>query len=455
MNCVRSMRGLRMKPVSVFVAGLLLAGLAANAQEKLSITVDDAVKMGLENSKAVHASLMRREYADAKSGEADAGRLPSVRFLGSYTKLSDVPPSEFQNPVAGIVPGAPSTITLSPTYTNNYNLRFLVTQPLFTGFRLSASSSAAENAMQAASEDLNGARAEQVYAVKNAYWSLYKAQEFKRVIDENVEQIKAHVNDVQQLMDQGMATTNDVLKVQVQLSDAQLRQIDAGNTVRIAMLGLNNALGVSLGTTIELTSTIHQSEKKYPGIQELVSEARDNRPDLRAMRFRVKSAEDGVTASRSAWFPQVYLTGNYYYQRPNQRIFPSRDIFKDTWDVSLNVSLDIWNWGTTVHQSDEAQAQLAETKDGLAQLQDGVTLEITQTYLNMQQARERIGVAQKGREQAEENYRVTKRRFNEGLTLNSDMLDAEVALLQARTNYTQALVDYELAAARLDKAIGR
>ncbi len=454
-NSEGTVGGLTMRRSAIHAAVFLLSGMTVTAQQKLAITVDDAVKIGLENSKGVHASLMRLNYADAKSAEVGASRLPSMRFLGSYTRLSDVPPSAFTNPFAGAIPGLPSTITLSPTYTNNYNLRFLVTQPLFTGFRLSAASSAAENSMQAASEEYVRARSDQVYTIKNAYWSLYKAQEIKRVVDENVEQIKAHVSDAEKLMEQGMATNNDVLKVQVQLSDAQLRQIDAGNGVRIAMLGLNNALGVALGTEVELTSAIQHDPGQYPPLEELVSRAMDERPDLRAQDYRVKAAQDNLTVSRSGWYPQIYVTGNYYYQRPNQRIFPSLDVFKDTWDVSLNVSLDIWNWGSTIHQSDQAQAQLAEAKDGLSQLRDGVTLEITQTYLNMQQAHDRIAVAEKGREQAEESYRVTKRRFNEGLALNSDMLDAEVALLQARTNYTQALVDYELAEARLDKAIGR
>jgi outer membrane protein TolC len=87
-------------------------------------------------------------------------------------------------------------------------------------------------------------------------------------------------------------------------------------------------------------------------------------------------------------------------------------------------------------------------------MQDGITLEITQNFLNLNQAKERTAVAKQGVKQAEENHRVTNNRFKEGLAQNSDLLDAEVALLQARTNYTQAVVDFELAEARLQKAIG-
>lgn len=159
-------------------------------------------------------------------------------------------------------------------------------------------------------------------------------------------------------------------------------------------------------------------------------------------------------AARSGWFPQIYLAGNYYYSRPNQRIFPAIDAFKDTWDVTVGVSLDIWNWGTTVHQTDQAQAQLAQAQDAVGLIKDGITLDLTQAYLNLQQASERISVADNGVKQAEENHRVTTMRFNAGLASTSDLLDAEVALLQAKTNQTNALVDFELAQARIEKAIG-
>ena len=86
--------------------------------------------------------------------------------------------------------------------------------------------------------------------------------------------------------------------------------------------------------------------------------------------------------------------------------------------------------------------------------QDGVTLDVTQASLTLAQASERIGVATTGLARAEENYRVTSKRFKEGLVINSDMLDAEYALTSAKTNHTQTLVDFELAQARLTRAIG-
>ncbi|MEK9136766.1 MAG: TolC family protein [Bacteroidota bacterium] len=433
---------------AIFV--LMVTAISATAQSKLPLTVEKAIQLGLENSKALHSSLMKVEYADAKAGETNASRLPSLKFGGAYTRLSDVPPFN----IGPFPPILTTPINVSPAVLNNYNLKLSFTQPLFTGFRMDALSAAADYSAEAQNFEYSKDRSDLIYNVRVAYWSLYKAIQIKKVIDENVEQVRAHLKDVQNLMVQGMTTNNDVLKVQVQLSDAQLKQIDASNGVRLAMIALNNTIGIPLTIEIDLESKVVHQPKDYGDLNKLIEQAMERRPELKAMDSRVKAGEAGVTAAKSGWFPQIYLSGNYYYSRPNQRLFPTQDIFKDTWDVSVGVSLDIWNWGTTLHQTDQAQAQLAQARDAVGQIQDGITLELTQSYLNVQQAKERITVADQGVKQAEENYRVTNKRFNAGLVSTSEMLDAEVALLQAKTSQTNALVDYEISQARIEKAIG-
>jgi outer membrane protein TolC len=441
--------------ITVVVLSILMIA-SAPAQQKLSLTVEKCIELGLENSKALHSSLMKVQAADAKIGEANAARLPSLKFNGGYTRLSDVPAFEVSLPFQ-LPPPAPSSFVLSPTILNNYNLRLTLQQALFTGFRLESSKDLAEYTAEATQYDYNKDKSDVIFNIRSTYWTLFKAIEFKKVIDENVGQVKAHLKDVQSLLEQGMATNNDVLKVQVQLSDVQLRQIDAKNAVRLATISLNNLLGLPLITEIELESGIKHQPKEFVPLAEwdaLVQKAVENRPEVKGMEYRVKAGESGVTLAKSGWFPQVFLVGNYNYARPNQRILPTQDTFKDTWDISVSVSYDIWNWGTTIRQTEQAQSQLAQAQDALGQIKDGIAVEVTQSYLNVLQAKEKIAVAEQGVKQAEENYRITNEKFKEGLALNSDLLDAEVALLQAKTNYTQALVDYELSTARLQKAIG-
>jgi len=416
------------------------------SQQKLSITVDEAIQIGLKNSKSLHSSSMRVKASSARVSEVSSSRLPSIRFTGVYTRLSKIDPFTIMMPTGPFV--------LSPSILNNYQLKMSLAQPLFTGFRLKSSSEAAEFQLKASEVELTKDGLETAFAVRNAYWSLFKAQEMKKVVDEIVLQMKAHLKDASNLLAQGMLTNNDVLKLQVQLSDVQLKQLEAANGVQLAQVNLNNTLGIQLVSEVDVKSVPQVQTKSEVELSALLNKAFDKRGELKAADYRAKASESNVSIAKSRWYPEVSLYGNYYYNRPNQRVFPSKDAFKDTWDAGIMVSMDVWNWLATSHQTDQAEAGLAQSLDAVGMLKDGITLEVTQNFLNFQQAKQKIVITKLTVEQAEENQRITSEKFKNGVALSSDLIDAEVALLSAKTNYTSALVDLELAKAKLDKSIG-
>jgi outer membrane protein len=436
--------------------GMLLLN-SAPAQQPRTLTVEDAIGIGLENSKSLHSSSMRVQAADSRSGEAHAAQLPTVRAAANYTRLSDVPAFVATIPQDAFGKNFPPqevSFPLSQTILNNYGVRLSVQQPLFTGMRLQSSSDIAEYTAQATGEEYNRDKSDLVYNIQGAYWNLYKAIKFKTVIDTNVAQVKSHLKNIQNLAAQGIVTKDEVLRVEVQLSNAEVTQLSSLNNVRLAAIALNNLIGLPLTTELTPVSEVQLRPNTAGELDSLIQQAVVARPEVKGMEYRVKAGESAVTLARSGWFPQIYLTGNYYYARPNQRIVPTVDEFRDTWDVGISASFDIWNWGTTMHQTSEAQAQLAEANDVLGQLKDAIHLEVTQSYLSMNESRERIALAEKGVREAEESYRITNEKFKAGVALNSDLLDAEAALLQAGWNHIQALVDHELAQARLQRAVG-
>ncbi|MCK9424460.1 MAG: TolC family protein [Ignavibacteriaceae bacterium] len=416
------------------------------SQQKLTLSVDEAIQLGLKNSKSLHSSLMRVKANSARVSEVTSSRLPSIRFTGVYTRLSKIDPFTIMMPTGPFV--------LSPSILNSYQLKLSLAQPVFTGFRLKSSSEMAEYQLKASEVEFTKDELETAFAVRNAYWSLFKAQEMKKVVDEIVEQMKAHLKDASNLLVQGMLTNNDVLKLQVQLSDVQLKQLEATNAAQLAQVNLNNTLGVQLITAVEVKSVPQYLAKTDDELTPLLNKAFEKRGELKAADYRAKAGESGVTMAKSRWYPEVSLYGNYYYNRPNQRVFPSKDAFKDTWDAGVMVSMDVWNWLATSHQTDQAEAGLAQSLDAFGILKDGITLEVTQNFLNYNQMKQKIIITKLTVEQAEENQRITSEKFKNGVTLSSDLIDAEVALLSAKTNYTSALVDLELAKAKLDKSIG-
>ncbi len=436
-----------MKKIFFTVTAVIITNQVLPAQDTLKLSIEQAIDIGLKNSKTLHASLMNVKAAEAQSGQADAALLPSLKLTAAYRRLSFVEPYSISTPFG--------VYEISPSILDNYTSILTLSQPLFTGFRLLNNSRIAEKNYEAASEEYNRNKSELVFNIKNAYWNLYKAIELKKAVDENVEQIKAHLNDANNLLKVGMFTENDVLKLQVQLSDAQLKQLDANNNIQLATVSLNNVLSIPLNTQINITSGTEYEDNKMENMRELINAALQNRPEIKAAKYRVESGEYNLTAAQSGWYPQISLAANYYYSKPNQRIFPSQNKFSGTWDLGVNFSVNIWDWMTTKHQSDAAEALLSQSKDLLGSTKDQIVLEVTQNYLTLNLAKQKIELAELSVRQAQENMRVTSERFKSGLVLSSDAIDAEVALLVARTNFTTSIVDYEIAKARLEKSIGK
>jgi outer membrane protein TolC len=415
-------------------------------QDKLTLTVEEAIEIGLKNSKSLNSSFARLRSSEAKLKEVNASRLPSLKFSAGYTRLSEVDPFNVVTPFG--------TFLVSPSILNNYSTRLSLSQPLFTGFKLKSSSDVAEYNANASSEDYNSDKNELIFNIRNAYWSLFKAAQFKKVMDENVTQVKAHLNDAKNLLDQGMLTNNDVLKIEVQYNDALLRQVDGENNLKLAKINLNSIMSIALNTEIEIISVPNHTKQEFGEIDNLINEAMTKRSEIKSANYRIKASESGVTMVQANWYPQLFLFSNLYYSRPNPRILPSVDKFNETWDAGVSLSWDVWNWFSTSHQTEQAEATLTQTQENLGILKDAIMLEVTQNFLAVNQNKMKIEISEIGVQQAEENMRTTSELFKHGIATSSDVIDAEVALLQAKTNYTNSLVDYELAKAKLKKSLG-
>ncbi len=436
---------IRKNIVPIFLIVLFFTSIIS-AQNQRQLTLDESIQIGLEKSKMLHSSKMKIISSEAQLSQLNASRFPSLSFGATYTRLSVVNPFEVNTPFGNFV--------ISPSIFDNYNLKLSLQQPLFTGFKLSSSSDIARFNSMAVKQDYNRDEQDLIYNIKNAYWNLFLAGKFKEAVDENVQQMKAHLEDIQNFFKQGLATKNEVLKVEVQLSEAQLNQIDAKNSFKLASVNLDNVINIPLTTEVQVQKEVQIEDENLLDIDQLIDKAMKNRAELKSMQYRLDAGKSAITLAQSDWYPQVFLAGNYYYAKPNQRILPTANVFNSTWDLSVGLSFNLWNWGATKDQTDQAEAQYEQLNDSYKTLQDGITLEVTQNYYNLIKAKEKVFVTEQTVSQAEENYRVTDERFKQGLTLNSELLDAEAALMQVRTNHAQAIVDYELAKAQLEKSTG-
>jgi outer membrane protein TolC len=406
------------------------------------------MKEAQQHNQGLKASRAKVLASEARASEAFAGLLPQVKFSGRLAQLSEVDPFSVTLPGQG-------TLTLFPSIDHSYSARVFIQQPIFTGFRLLKNVEAAELNAVATQEEFVRDERDLMLEVKKTYWNLVRARQVEDVLIQTETQVSEHLKDVQNFQKQGLATENEVYKVEVQLAEVQLKRIEAGSNRRLVNMALNNLTGRPL-QTIVVPMDVPESSSEVPGLTlELVQSAREHRPELKALRARKEMSESGVTAARGGWYPLIALQAGYDYAKPNQRIIPPADRWESTWDVGISVQWNIWDWLTTSQQVSQAQAIVQQAEAGLQQYENAVEMQVMQQYWKVQESQQKQVVAKKGLEQATENYRITNEKYKSGIGTNTDVLDAEVAMLNARLNHLQANIDYQLAQAALEHATGK
>lgn len=413
-----------------------------------SYSLEECVKIGLKNNNSLKASEARLQNSESKYNESKTSALPSLKLLGSYSRLSDIDPFQVTLPAP-----ISKTLTLSPVLLNNTNVRLNLQQPIFTGSKISGSIDAAEFNYQSVNEDYLKDRNELVANIKIGYFNIIKAENILENINENIQMSESHIKDIKNFLDLGQVTKNDLLKVEIQLYNLKSSQVEAENLVTLSKLNLSNLMGTELNSGFEITRNEPATEE-IKNMDYYIKEALLNRNDLKSLDKKIKMAESGINVANSNWFPQVYFNANYTYANPNQRIMPAQDKFVDTWDVGVTLSFDIWNWGANSHKVEQAESQYKEIKSSFDSYKDLIVLEVNQIFLNIKQIKESLVFQEKAVEQAEENYRIAKEKFGKGYLSSSELLDAETALLQTKNNYINTAMDYRISIAKLDKATG-
>ena len=422
---------------------LVMAASASLAQAPRILTISEAVDLGLQSSRSVKMSSARASADRARADEATAVRFPSLSVLGGYTRIED---GTFRLSTANL----PQPLPVGNVVVDNYLLRLGLRQPLFTGFRLSGASDAAQLRADASELDVARMTENVEFAVTAAYWSLYQNREVLRSATQNVKRLESYREDMKQLVESGLMTTNDQLKVEVQYSNSQIARLEARDAARLAEIDLNILLGLTQETPIELASRPGESALR----DTLSADTSLSRLIDAAAEHRVESAHAGVQVARGVLWPQIELTANYQYNNPNSRYQPITPEFLGTWDVGVSLAFELWNWGATGSRIEQAKAALHQAELARQDVRESLSREVQEAALAVRRAHEKIALARLVLSQAQENLRSESDRYASGLASSTNLLDAEVSLVNAEMQSSGAEVEYALSRAALARALG-
>lgn len=440
-----------MKPkILILLSALALAFHPASAQDVRRLTLSEAVAQSLGASKTLRASQARIQTAAAGLREAKDRRLPDLTVQGSYLRLNQ-PTLDLKVPLgAGSAQGGGEGSTGTSTEINQAMFGIVnLSYPIYAGGRVNYGIESARYLEEAARLDAETDREGVIQNTIGAYGNLYKAGAAVRLVTENLRAARQRVTDFSNLEKNGLLARNDLLKAQLQVSNIELSLLEAENNLRLATLALNLLLGLPENTVLEADSTSFATLADAGSVAAWESSALQSRADASALALRGKAAGVAVKAARAEGLPSLAVTGGYVAAH-----VPDFLTLTNAVNVGLGLRYTpsvLWKGSAGVKSAKSRQIEVDAQRAGL---EDAIRLQVAQAWESYLLSQRKIGVYQAAVQQAEENYRIVSNKYGVSLATATELLDADVAQLQARLNVTLAQADAVVAYYKLLQAAG-
>ncbi|MBI5213753.1 MAG: TolC family protein [Nitrospirae bacterium] len=415
--------------VMVFISGTAWA-------EMLSLS--DGLRLATENNRLIKISFRERDMSHEDTLIARSRMLPNVNATISQTFLSNQPGARL---------GAQNLYTSERNYLS-YGINAY--QTLF--------SFGADTSRYEASKSIFDAKKLGIDLTKNivalnfitAYFDLLETEKMFAVSKREVERLESHRLVAKNLFNEGVITKNDLLQAEVRLSDAKQRMLTLKNLRAIGASRINNILSRPLNTAVEVEDAPLNaiSGDRLPALEKAWTNAENQRVEFGIIDREIKAAELEETVKRSDYFPKLFAQGGYNYAENRYQLQ------EDNWSIVMGVNFNLFSGGSTKAEVSKVRHRKEQLNEQRKKLADDIRLDVEKNYLDIKNAEEKIRVTKDAVAQAEENLRINKVRYEEGIGTATDVLDAITLLTTAETNYYRAAYELRRAEAGFGYAIG-
>jgi outer membrane protein len=433
----------------IFLLSFILTQLVVSAQGKKPLTMAEAVQLSIQNSKQLKVNQAKIDQAVAATKQAEQKKLPDASVSGSYLHLNN-PNIDLKTKSSSS--GGSTTGGGTPKVSQAVYGIVNGSMPIYAGGRIRYGIESAKFLEQAVRLDAANDHDAVVQNTIEGYVNLYKAESYVGLVKQSLLESQERVKQFSNLEKNGLLARNDLLKAQLQSSNVELTLLDAENNWQLANVNMDLMLGLPDSTEIVPDSTgvsKYLSTVPVKTLDEYLQSAMQNRKDIMALGMRQKASESGTKAVRGEYYPSLAVTGGYIAAD-----IPNFLSVTNAVNIGLGVSYNIGSLWKTKAKVQEAEARTREISANEDLLNDRIRLEVNQAYLNWLSSQKKIEVNAKAVDQADEAYRVIKNKYNNSLATTTDLLDADVAQLQARLSFVSAQADAVVAYNKLLQTAG-
>ena len=409
----------------------------------VDLNLPKTVQMALDYNRDIKMSQYALKKAEYAINQAQAGKKPTVdyNFGAQRSRATD---AATYSRAASLMGGANS---VSNAFSNGISVNI----PLYTGGLVEGQIDVAKLGKTNAQEEILRVEQATKYSAIQGYYGLLAYQELQGVYHEAVDNLQGHLDNVQAQYNVGTKAKVDVLSSDVSLANAKTTAITADNNVAVAESNLNNILGLPLETKLNLADHQLPFDTYNISLQEATDYAMKYRPEVLQAALAVQTAENNIDIADASNKPTVKVSGGNNW---NDNTFPGIDANKRSWNIGASVTYSFYDGGATKAKVDQAKQALLVARETEQKTREAVQLEVKQAYLNIRSAAQKVEETQTVVDQARENYRIQNIRYQAGVGINLDVLDAQLSLNEAQVNHIQALYDYNVGIAKLEQVMG-
>lgn len=417
-------------------AALTMAlGQSAFAGETVALNLDDAMLRAFRTNPTV--SIAQYELDSARASYNAARQSRGISITASHQT------KRYGNNDAVEVNG-----NWTKGIGNKHSNGLTASLPIFTGGKLSGQIQKAKANFKYNEIGVQRTYNEMRSTVTSGYFDMLQADNMQKLSAESVTRLENHLKNVQAQYDVGVVAKADVLRSQVELADAKQDLIKAENQYQLAEASLNRIVGLPMDTNLKLDNILVYTAYDRT-MEDCLAYAAEHRPELEQAKQNVEAYKGALKVARSGHMPQVAASASQSWSDTN---WPGDE--NGNWGVGVSVEMNVFDTGVTLSKIHGAEADLKNAEETYRDTVDSVNLDVRNNYLSLREAEKRIGNTKLAVEQADEDYRIAQLRYMSGVGTNTDVLDAQVALTKAKTNYTQALYDYNTSKTALETSIG-
>jgi outer membrane protein len=425
---------------TLFTIITLLYGI--NGWAAAPLTIDEAVREALLHNPQIHEQTAYREAAAWGEQAARADFFPRLSAAYAYQNLADSP---FVNIYGNQV---------TTNSRDQHHWEVTLSQPLFSGFAISARHRIAQLGLSTRDLELQQTRQMIILKVKQRCFDLLMAEKTLAVAQSSTAALAAHEADVRKFYENGLGPLNDLLKAQVARAEAVQRQHRAEADVRQVGVALCLLLGRNLDNAVEIQE-MQVTPAAVPELTTEVDQALTDRPEIARLEQSIQAKGNERQVAGSDYYPRIELTGKYQQDGDDMGARNNDYANQTNASVGIQARWTFFEFGKTRAGSAKAAAEKRALEQALAAIRDDIRLQVVQARLDLDVAARNIDTTTAALDQAQEHWRITNSLYQQQLTTSTEVLDARSFLDRAQSAFHEAHYGYGAALARLEWALGK